>query len=147
MAQAKVNKEAELARLDRIFAEIEAQERGETLPSPAPAADGKSAAERRLESQPLTQIAGIARQMLNDGVFKTKWERVLARVLVNVTDNGVFIEAKELASKNTELNALRNFATAVEIHLGKAETAAKAQDNHHYYKIFAEQTRQLLEKL
>ena len=85
--------------------------------------------------------------MLNDGVFKTKWERVLARVLVNVTDNGVFIEAKELASKNTELNALRNFATAVEIHLGKAETAAKAQDNHHYYKIFAEQTRQLLEKL
>jgi hypothetical protein len=147
MAKAKIDKEAELARLDQIFAEIEAQERGEVLPPPAPANDGKSVAEKRLESQPLTQIVGSVRQMLKDDAFKTKWERVLARTLVNVTDNGVFIEAKELAAKNSELNSLRNFATAVEKHLAKAEKTAKEQDNHHYYKIFAEQTKQLLEKL
>ena len=44
----------------------------------------------------------------------------------------------ELKVIDVELNTLRNFATAVDIRLQKAEKAAKEQDNHHYYKIFAE---------
>lgn len=52
-----------------------------------------------------------------------------------------------IAPMNDELNVLRNFATAVDIRLQKAEKAAKEQDNHHYYKIFAEGVKTLLESI
>ena len=48
---------------------------------------------------------------------------------------------------NEELNILRNFANAVDNRLQKAEKSAREQDNHHYFKIFAEGVKTLLEKL
>ena len=48
---------------------------------------------------------------------------------------------------NEEINILRNFANAVDNRLQKAEKAAKEQDNHHYYKIFAECVKTLLESI
>ena len=71
----------------------------------------------------------------NDG-FKTKWEKILSQFILN-----------QLAPMNEEINILRNFANAVDNRLQKAEKAAKEQDNHHYYKIFAEGVKTLLESI
>lgn len=48
---------------------------------------------------------------------------------------------------NAELNILRNFATAVDTRLQKAEKAAREQDNHHYFKMFADSVRGLLDRI
>lgn len=142
MPLAKIKTEEERARLDAIFAEIEAAERGELF-EPEPQQDPqKSAKELRLESQDIKQIVGNAKCMLKDDTFKTKWERVLAKTLIKVTET-----PDELGKLHAELNVLRNFVNAVERRLENAESTAREQDNHHYYKIFAEGIKGLLEKL
>lgn len=73
---------------------------------------------------------------IGNGAFTTRWEKILSQFIMN-----------RIAPMNEELNTLRNFATAVDIRLQKAEKAAKEQDNHHYYKIFAECVKEMLEKL
>lgn len=142
MPLAKIKTEEERARLDAIFAEIEAAERGELF-EPEPQQDPqKSTKELRLESQDVKQIVGNAKCMLKDDAFKTKWERVLAKTLIKVTET-----PDELGKLHAELNVLRNFVNAVERRLENAESAAREQDNHHYYKIFAEGVKGLLEKI
>ena len=142
MPLAKIKTEEERERLDAIFAEIEAAERGELF-EPEPQQDPqKSAKELRLESQDVKQIVGNAKCMLKDDAFKTKWERVLAKTLIKVTEM-----PDELGKLHAELNVLRNFVNAVERRLENAESAAREQDNHHYYKIFAEGVKGLLEKI
>lgn len=86
MAIAKFKTEEERARLDEIFAEVEAAERGENLPLQVEPTQATTVAEQRLERQDFKQIVGCARQMLNDHAFKTKWERVMAKTLVKVAD-------------------------------------------------------------
>lgn len=143
MPLAKIKTEEERARLDAIFAEIEAAERGELFETETPEAHAPSTnAEQRLESQDVKQIVGNAKCMLKDDAFKTKWERVLAKTLIKVTEM-----PDELGKLHAELNVLRNFVNAVERRLENAESAARQQDNHHYYKIFAEGVKGLLEKL
>ena len=144
MALAKIKTEEERARLDAIFAEIEAEERGETVVAAQPS---RTTAEERLMSQSAKQIVANAKGMLKDGSFKTKWEKVLAKTLIQVVEDGSIIEKKQLSLLNTELNTLRNFVTAVDTRLKKAEKAAKEQDNHHYYKIFAEGVKTLLDSI
>lgn len=142
MPLAKIKTEEERARLDAIFAEIEAAERGELF-EPEPQQDPqKSAKELRLESQDIKQIVGNAKCMLKDDAFKTKWERVLAKTLIKVTET-----PDELGKLHAELNMLRNFVNAVERRLENAESTAREQDNHHYYKIFAEGVKGLLEEI
>jgi len=151
MAIARINTDEERARLDAIFAEIEAEriinEQPKQEPKAEPQQSTKTVAEQRLESQGLKQIMANVRCMLKDNSFKTKWERVLAKTLVNIVDNGEVIDKKELASKNEEINLLRNFANGVRIKLDKAERTAKEQDNHHYYKIFTDNVKELLKVL
>ena len=147
MAIAKFKTEEERARLDEIFAEVEAAERGETLPQQAEPAPATTIAEQRLERQDFKQIVGCTRQMLNDHAFKTKWERVLAKTLVKVAEQGTFIEQKELAQLHSELNVLRNLVQSIDKRLENATRTAKEQDNHHYYKTFAEAVRTLLDNL
>jgi len=151
MALAKIKTEEERMRLDIIFAEIEADrvidEAKKAANDSAVHEEVVTASERRLEQQTAACIAGNARIMLKDGAFKTKWERVLAKTLIRLMDENEFIERKELSAKNAELNLLRNFANAVEQRLEKAERSAREQDNHHYYKIFAEGVKELLEAL
>ena len=142
MALAKVKTAEEIARLDAIWAELEAHkdELEEPKPDTRPQAEideeNRKAKIRRLSSLERKEFLGNVKSIAGNDGFKTKWEKILSQFILN-----------NLAPMNDEINVLRNFAISVEIHLGKAETAAKAQDNHHYYKIFAEQTRQLLEKL
>lgn len=144
MAMAAIKTAEEMARLDAIFAEIEAEERGETVVAAQPP---RTTAEERLMSQSTKQIVANAKGMLKDGSFKTKWEKVLAKTLIQVVENRSIVEKKQISLLNTELNTLRNFVTAVDTRLQKAEKAAKEQDNHHYYKIFAEGVKTLLDSI
>lgn len=143
----------ERARLDAIWAELEAERNG-TKPEPTDTRtqeqrddDNRKAKEARLENQDVKQIVSNAKNLLATGSLKTKWEKVLAKTLVKVTSEGRIVDPKEIAAKNVELNLLRNFAQAVAQRLENAEHSAKEQDNHHYYKIFAEGVKSLLEKL
>ena len=142
MALAKVKTAEEIARLDAIFAEVEAAERGETL-EPAEtrtqeqiAEDNRKAKINRLSSLERKEFLGNVKSIAGNDGFKTKWERILSQFILN-----------QLAPMNDELNILRNFANAVDNRLQKAEKAAKEQDNHHYYKIFAEGVKTLLESI
>lgn len=142
MAPAKIKTAEELARLDSIFAEVEAAERGETL-EPAETRtqeqideDNRRAKIDRLSSLERNEFLGNVKSIAGNDGFKTKWERILSQFILN-----------QLAPMNEEINILRNFANAVDNRLQKAEKAAKEQDNHHYYKIFAEGVKTLLESI
>jgi hypothetical protein len=142
MAPAKIKTAEEMARLDRIFAEVEAAELGETL-EPAETRtqeqideDNRRAKIDRLSSLERKEFLGNVKSIAGNDGFKTKWERILSQFILN-----------QLAPMNEEINILRNFANAVDNRLQKAEKAAKEQDNHHYYKIFAEGVKTLLESI
>ena len=142
MAPAKIKTDEELARLDRIFAEVEAAERGETL-EPAETRtqeqideDNRRAKIDRLANLETKEFIGNVKANIGNGAFTTRWEKILSQFIMN-----------RIAPMNDELNTLRNFATAVDIRLQKAEKAAREQDNHHYYKIFAEGVKTLLESI
>lgn len=142
MAPAKIKTAEERERLDRIFAEVEAAERGETL-EPAETrtqeqidSDNRRAKIDRLSSLERKDFLGNVKSIAGNDGFKTKWERILSQFILN-----------QLAPMNEEINILRNFANAVDNRLQKAEKAAREQDNHHYYKIFAEGVKTLLESI
>lgn len=142
MAMAKIKTAEEMARLDAIFAEVEAAERGETL-EPAETRtkeqideDNRRAKIDRLSSLERKEFLGNVKSIAGNDGFKTKWERILSQFILN-----------QLAPMNEEINILRNFANAVDNRLQKAEKAAKEQDNHHYYKIFAEGVKTLLDSI
>lgn len=143
MALPQIKTDEERARLDVIFAEIEAQRNSPAeVPKCPPTTGSTQAFEDRFDAMELREIVGNVVQMMKAGAFKTKWERVLARALIRAME-----EPKNRAAINTELNLLRNFAAAVEHHLDAAERAAKEQDNHHYYKVFSGKVRALLGNL
>ena len=142
MPLAKIKTEEERARLDAIFSEVEAAERGETL-EPAEtrtqeqiAEDNRRARINRLANLETREFVGNVKANIGNGAFTTKWEKILSKFILD-----------RIGPINEELNTLRNFAAAVDIRLQKAEKAAKEQDNHHYYKICAECVKGMLEKL
>lgn len=142
MPLAKIKTEEERARLDAIFAELEAAERGDT-PEPVDTRtqeqrdeDNRRAKIKRLANLETREFIGNVKANIGNGAFTTRWEKILSQFIMD-----------RIAPMNEELNTLRNFATAVDIRLQKAEKAAKEQDNHHYYKIFAEFVKEMLEKL
>ena len=142
MPLAKINTEEERARLDANFAELEAAERCET-PEPVDtrtpaqvAEDNLRARINRIANLETREFIGNVKANIGNGAFTTRWEKILSQFIMD-----------RIAPMNEELNTLRNFATAVDIRLQKAEKAAKEQDNHHYYKIFAECVKEMLEKL
>ena len=142
MALAKIKTDEERARLDAIFAEIEAMERGE-IPQKADnrtpaqiAEDNRRAKIDRLANADIKEFLGNVKANIGNNAFNTKWEQILSKFIV-----------ERMAPLNEELNILRNFANAVDNRLQKAEKSAREQDNHHYYKIFAEGVKTLLEAL
>lgn len=147
--------ETKRERMERLFAEVEAElhpERAHTVTEPTvpqKATDGlnRIAKEKRLLAQDHSQMVGNASHMLKMNAFRTKWERVLAEKYVELYNIVLPKKIESIGYINTELNVLRNFATSVDLHLTRAERTAREQDNHHYYKIFAEIVRALLQKL
>lgn len=142
MAMAKIKTDEERARIDAIFAEIEAMERSE-IPQKADsrtpaqiAEDNRKAKIERLANADIKEFLGNVKANIGNGAFTTKWEIILSRFIV-----------ERMTPMNEELNILRNFANAVDNRLQKAEKSAREQDNHHYYKIFAEGVKTLLEAL
>ena len=142
MPLAKIKTEEERARLDAIFAELEAAVRGETQ-EPVDTRtqeqrdeDNRRARINRLANLETREFIGNVKANIGNGAFKTRWEKILSQFIMD-----------RLAPMNAELNILRNFANAVDERLKKAEKAAKEQDNHHYYKIFAECVKEMLDKL
>ena len=142
MALAKVKTAEEIARLDVIFAEVEAAERGEKIPSADTRTqeqideENRNAKIHRLSSLETKEFIGNVKANIGNGAFTTRWEKILSQFIMD-----------RIAPMNDELNILRNFANAVDNRLQKAEKAAKEQDNHHYYKIFAEGVKKLLESI
>lgn len=139
MPTAKIKTEEERARLDQIFAEIEAAERGEFDTQETQKQDTvqtKNKAEERLAKLDCKEFIGNIKSLCNQEFFKTKWEKVMAKFIID-----------SIAPMHQEINVLRNFANSVDNHLQKAIKTAKEQDNHHYYKIFAESVKLLLEKI
>ena len=142
MALAKVKTAEEIARLDVIFAEVEAAERGEKIPSADTRTqeqineDNRRAKIDRLSSLERKEFLGNVKSIVGNGGFTTKWEKILSQFILN-----------NLAPINDEINVLRNFAQGVSQRLEKAERSAREQDNHHYYKIFADGVKSLLEAL
>ena len=142
MPIAKIKTEEERARLDQIFAEIEAAERGETL-EPVDTRtqeqrdeDNRRAKIKRLANLETKEFIGNVKANIGNGAFTTRWEKILSQFIMD-----------RIAPMNEELNILRNFANAVDNRLQKAEKSAREQYNHHYYKIFAESVKLLLEKI
>ena len=144
----------EMERLNAIFAEVEKAEKAEFEADSKAYKSSLEAAKKnqveqdktnheakvqRLIQQDPSQIASQARQLINDNACKTKWERVFANAYIELF--------KEVAFKNSELNVLRNFANSVDHRLQCAERSAKEQDNHHYFKIFAESVRKMIDKM
>ena len=142
MALAKVKTAEEMARLDAIWAELEAHkdELEEPKPDTHPQAEideeNRKAKIRRLSSLERKEFLGNVKNIAGNDGFKTKWEKILAQFILN-----------NLAPMNDEINILRNFAQGVSQRLEKAERSAREQDNHHYYKIFADGVKTLLEAL
>lgn len=148
----QIKSDEELARLDQIFAEVEAELHGTTQITPSISQAEQDQInrinkEKRLLAQDHSQMVSNAAQMLKDGAYKTRWERVLAEKYIDLYNVVLPKKEKGLSEINTELNLLRNFTKSVAIHLERAERSAKEQDNHHYYKIFTEIVKSLLEKL
>lgn len=142
MALAKIKTEEERARLDAIFAEIEAMEQSEELPVSDSRTqeqideDNRKAKINRIANADMKEFIGNVKANIGNGAFKTKWEQILSQFIIT-----------RLSPLNDELNILRNFAKAVDTRLQKAEKTAKEQDNHHYYKIFADGVKELLDGL
>ena len=142
MALAKIKTAEERERLDRIYAEVEAAEHGETM-EPVDTRtqeqrdeDNRRAKIDRLANLEIKEFFGTVKSNIGNNAFTTRWEKVLSQFIMD-----------RLGPMNEELNILRNFTNSVSTRLEKAERTAKEQDNHHYYKLFAEQVKALLEKL
>lgn len=142
MPLAKIKTEEERARLDAIFAELEAAERGDVL-EPVDTRtqteideENRKAKILRLSSLERKEFLGNVKSIVGNGGFSTKWEKILSQFILN-----------NLSPMNEEINLLRNFANGVSQRYEKAERSAREQDNHHYYKIFADGVKSLLEAL
>lgn len=142
MALAKVKTAEEMARLDAIWAELEAhkdelQEPKQDTRSQAEIDDDNRKAKiNRLSSLERKEFLGNVKSIAVNNGFQTKWEKILSQFILN-----------NLALMNDEINLLRNFAQGVSQRYEKAERSAREQDNHHYYKIFADGVKSLLEAL
>ena len=145
MPMAQIKTEEERARLDAIFAEIEAENRAaiskvwtdaESRTQEQISEENRRAKIDRLASLEIKEFLGNVKANIGNGAFTTKWEKILSQFVVNT-----------IPPMNAELNILRNFAQSVSTRLEKAEKAAREQDNHHYYKIFAEGVKALLQSI
>ena len=143
MALAKVKTEKERARLDAIFAEIEAMERGE-IPqkansrTPAQVAeDNRKAKIDRLANLDLKAFIGNVKANIGNNAFNTKWENILSKFIV-----------ERMAPLNEELNILRHFALSVcNNHDHFAELVKKDPGNYNHYKSFFDRVAKLTEHL
>ena len=145
----EMKNEGERERLDAIFEELAMEERGEVpLPSERLEAERRAKltdeerarlkAEKAAEGDYST-INGNIQGYIHDDVFKTRRERFLALAFVRL-----YSDFKQM---KTEFEIYKTFTVNVSTRLDRAVKTAKEQDNHHYYKTFADYVAGLLEKM
>ena len=143
MALAKVKTAEEMARLDAIWAELEAHkdELEEPKPDTRPQAEideeNRKAKIRRLSSLERKEFLGNVKSIAGNDGFQDQ---------VGKDSLAVYPEQHRADERrNQHLASIRD--KAVSSRYEKAERSAREQDNHHYYKIFADGVKTLLEAL
>ena len=96
----------------------------------------------RLSSQEPAEFIASVNDRIRQKAFKTDWEEILCRQF-----QILFRLSKVPGYLNAEVNVYRNFVAGVISELDRCTGLAKEQDNHHYYKVFADYVRKHLEKL
>ena len=147
-----IKTEAERARLDELYALVEAEmdhsagagETPEELKKTQKDIDEENRRARieRLSSQEPSEFIASVGDRIRTKAFKTDWEEILCRQYQNL-----FRLSKVPGYLNAEVNLYRQFVSGVIAELDRCTGLAKEQDNHHYYKIFADYVRKHLEKL
>lgn len=158
-----IKTEEERARLDEIFALVEAETdhsagAGE-MPENAEAGKGQEPFDntrsdevvRRFKNSfpdnPPKDVAVNVRSFIHNGLLVGRREKYLAAHYLKLYEDvfrGVMGEKRKI---RCELNRLSFFATSVISRMEYAEKMAKEQDNHHFYKLFADAVGKLAAKL
>lgn len=153
--QANINKEEQRARLDEIFAQVEQElyyadhpeEKPQTKTQKETDAENCERSISAQTNQSPEQIAGNIRQYIRDDCWKTKREKVLGLAYLKLYEEEIQSFKTQRGQIRAELECYRNFVKAVSTKLENAERTAKEQDNHHYYKIFADSVKKLIDNL
>ena len=146
----KIDMEAERERMNRIFDDIAGKMPEEPKKTPEDPKktqkeidyENRRARIDRLSSQEPAEFIAIVDYRIRTNAFKTDLEEILCRQYQNL-----FRLSKVPGYLNDEVNVYRNFVAGVIAELDRCTRIAKEQDNHHYYKVFADYVRKHLEKL
>ena len=139
----KIDTEAERERMNRIFDEIAGNMPEEPMKTQKEIdEENRRARIDRLSSQEPAEFIASVNDRIRTNAFKTDWEEILCRQFQNL-----FRLSKVPGYLNAEVNVYRNFVSGVIAELDRCTGLAKEQDNHHYYKVFADYVRKHLEKL
>lgn len=139
----KIDTEAERERMNRIFDEIAGNMPEEPRKTQKEIdEENRRARIDRLSSQEPAEFIASVNDRIRQKAFRTDAEEVLCRQFQNL-----FRLSKVLGYLNAEVNVYRNFVAGVIAELDRCTGLAKEQDNHHYYKVFADYVRKHMEKL
>lgn len=147
-----IKTEAERARLDELYALVEAEMdhsagSGEMPEDPKKTQkeideENRRARIDRLSSQEPSEFIASVDDRIRTNAFKTDLEEILCRQYQNL-----FRLSKVPGYLKAEVNLYRQFVSGVIAELDRCTGLAKEQDNHNYYKVFADYVRKHLEKL
>ena len=147
-----IKTEAERARLDELYALVEAEMdhsagSGEMPEEPKKTQkeidyENRRARIERLSSQEPSEFIASVGDRIRTNAFKSDLEEILCRQYQNL-----FRLSKVPGYLKAEVNLYRQFVSGVIAELDRCTELAKEHDNHHYYKVFADYVRKHLEKL
>lgn len=147
-----IKTEAERARLDELYALVEAEMdhsagSGEMPEEPKKTQneidyENRRARIDRLSSQEPAEFVASVDDRIRTNAFKTDLEEILCRQYQNL-----FRLSKVPGYLKAEVNLYRQFVSGVIAELDRCTGLAKEHDNHNYYKVFADYVRKHLEKL
>lgn len=140
---AKIDRAAERERLDRIFDEIAGKmpEEPRKTQKEIDEENRRARIDRLSSQEPAEFVAGVD-DRIRTKAFKTDWEEILCRQYQKL-----FRLSKIPGYLNAEVTLYRHFVAGVISELDRCTGLAKEQDNHHFYKVFADYVRKHLEKL
>ncbi|MBQ0168111.1 MAG: hypothetical protein KBT02_13480 [Treponema sp.] len=152
---AQINTDEERARLDEIFAQVEQElyyadhpeEKPQVKTQKETDAENFERSVSAQTNQSPEQIVGNIRQYIRNDCWKTKREKVLGLAYLKLYEEEIQSFKAQRGQIRAELECYRNFVKAVSTKLENAERTAKEQDNHHYYKIFADSVKKLIDNL
>ena len=139
----KIDMESERERMNRLFDEIAGKMPEEPMKTQKEIdEENRRARIDRLSSQEPAEFIASVNDRIRQKSFRTDLEEILLRQYQNL-----FRLSKVPGQLNAEVNLYRHFVSGVIAELDRCTGLAKEQDNHHYYKVFADYVRKHLEKL